>query len=67
VFLFLKIEKAEHAKNSTFPHHEAHILCALCRVMVLDNGMIVEFDSPIKLLQNPSGMFYGMAKDARII
>jgi ATP-binding cassette subfamily C (CFTR/MRP) protein 1 len=35
--------------------------------MVLDKGKIVEFDSPQALLQNKSGLFYSMAKDAELI
>lgn len=35
------------------------------RVMVLDAGKIVEFDSPAKLLEQ-HGYFYAMAKDAGI-
>lgn len=35
------------------------------RVMVLDAGRIVEFDSPGELLQK-RGHFYAMAKDAGI-
>ncbi|EFN62768.1 Multidrug resistance-associated protein 1 [Camponotus floridanus] len=34
------------------------------RVIVLDKGLIVEYDSPEKLLRNPSSSFYSMAKDA---
>lgn len=34
------------------------------RVIVLDKGLIVEYDSPEALLRNPSSSFYNMAKDA---
>ncbi len=36
------------------------------RVMVLDSGKIIEFDSPSVLLNNKQGHFYAMAKDAGI-
>lgn len=37
------------------------------RVMVLDAGMIKEFDSPNNLLKNTDSIFYGMAKDAGLV
>lgn len=32
--------------------------------MILDQGKLMEFDSPKKLLENKLSLFYGMAKDA---
>ena len=37
------------------------------RVMVLDQGKIVEFKDPNTLLKDKSSVFYGMAKDADIV
>nr|UOU03335.1 ATP-binding cassette subfamily C1-4 [Brachionus rubens] len=37
------------------------------RIMVLDKGRLVEFDSPANLLSNISSIFYSMAKDADLI
>lgn len=37
------------------------------RVLVLDKGLIVEYDSPASLLKNKSSIFYGMAKDANLV
>lgn len=37
------------------------------RIMVLDSGKLVEFDSPTKLLSNSSSSFYSMAKEAGLI
>ncbi|XP_072483308.1 ATP-binding cassette sub-family C member 2 [Notamacropus eugenii] len=45
--------------------HRLHTIMDSDRVMVLDSGKIVEFDSPDELLQR-SGPFYSMAKDAGI-
>lgn len=37
------------------------------KVLVLDKGLVVEYDSPPELLQNKKGVFYGMAKDAGLV
>ena len=40
-------------------------LCSNCRVLVLDSGSIVEFDSPTNLLSR-DGLFKKLAQDARL-
>ncbi|XP_044229320.1 canalicular multispecific organic anion transporter 1 [Thunnus albacares] len=45
--------------------HRLHSIMDSSRVMVLDAGKIVEFDSPSNLLEK-QGHFYAMAKDAGI-
>ncbi|KAM6997810.1 ATP-binding cassette sub-family C member 2 isoform 2-T2 [Tautogolabrus adspersus] len=45
--------------------HRLHSIMDSSRVMVLDAGRIVEFDSPSNLLEK-KGHFYAMAKDAGI-
>ena len=37
------------------------------RIMVLDKGVVKEFDSPQALLANKESLFYGLAKDANIV
>lgn len=37
------------------------------RVIVLDKGLLVEFDTPENLLTSKSSIFYGMAKDAGLV
>ncbi|EGT36839.1 hypothetical protein CAEBREN_20416 [Caenorhabditis brenneri] len=37
------------------------------RIMVLDKGVVVEFDTPKNLLDDQNGVFYSMARDANII
>ena len=37
------------------------------RVMVLDAGLIKEFDDPQTLLKDTKGVFHGMAKDAGLV
>ncbi|CAG5119556.1 unnamed protein product, partial [Candidula unifasciata] len=47
--------------------HRLNTIMDYARIMVLDNGKIKEFDSPQNLLQNPSSVFYGMARDAGLV
>lgn len=37
------------------------------RVIVLDQGVIAEYDSPAALLSNKESIFYGMAKNAGLV
>lgn len=37
------------------------------RVILLDKGLIIEYDSPEVLLRNSSSAFYSMAKDAGLV
>ena len=46
--------------------HEILFVSSLVRIMVLDDGHIVEFDSPNKLLER-QGVFYGLVKDAGLL
>ncbi|XP_011636993.1 multidrug resistance-associated protein 1 isoform X2 [Pogonomyrmex barbatus] len=44
--------------------HRLNTILDSDRVIVLDKGLIVEYDSPEVLLRNSSSSFYSMAKDA---
>ncbi|KAG8337592.1 Canalicular multispecific organic anion transporter 1 [Homalodisca vitripennis] len=44
--------------------HRLNTIMDSDRVLVLDKGLIKEFDSPQNLLKSTSTIFYGMAKDA---
>ncbi|CAL1544370.1 unnamed protein product [Lymnaea stagnalis] len=44
--------------------HRIHTILDCDRVLVLDNGNIVEFDSPQALLNQEDSRFYGLAKSA---
>ena len=37
------------------------------RIVVLDNGCIVEYNTPNKLLGDEKSLFYSMAKDANLV
>lgn len=46
--------------------HRLNTIMEYDRVMVLDKGLIAEFETPRKLLGDKSSVFYGMAKDAEV-
>jgi ABC-type multidrug transport system fused ATPase/permease subunit len=45
--------------------HRIHTVMDCNRIMVLDRGSIVEFDSPQELLKNKSSQFYLLVKESR--
>ncbi|GAB6029961.1 hypothetical protein CHUAL_005656 [Chamberlinius hualienensis] len=47
--------------------HRLNTIMDSNKVIVLDHGIIKEFDSPENLLQQKDSIFYGMAKDAGIV
>ncbi|KAL7286833.1 hypothetical protein TKK_0018975 [Trichogramma kaykai] len=47
--------------------HRLNTILDSDRVIVLDKGSIVEYDSPNTLLQKPDSSFYSMAKDAGLV
>ncbi|KAF9937446.1 hypothetical protein BGZ67_001284 [Mortierella alpina] len=44
--------------------HRIHTVMDSDRIMVLDQGKVVEFDSPFSLLSNPDSIFYSLAKES---
>ncbi|XP_046682900.1 multidrug resistance-associated protein 1-like isoform X2 [Homalodisca vitripennis] len=47
--------------------HRLNTIMDSDRVVVLDQGLIKEFDSPENLLKCPSSIFYGLVKDAGLL
>ncbi|PNF24809.1 hypothetical protein B7P43_G15136 [Cryptotermes secundus] len=47
--------------------HRLNTIMDSNRVIVLDRGLLVEYDTPEALLQNKASVFYGMAKDAGLV
>jgi len=47
--------------------HRLNTIMDSTRVITMDKGTIMEFDSPASLLQNKKSLFYSMAKDAGLV
>jgi ATP-binding cassette subfamily C (CFTR/MRP) protein 1 len=47
--------------------HRLNTIMDSNRVIVLDGGMLVEYDTPEALLQNKASIFHSMAKDAGLV
>lgn len=47
--------------------HRLHTIIDSDKVVVLDKGLVAEFDTPENLMSNPATIFYGMAKNSGLI
>lgn len=43
------------------------VTSAFFRILVLDKGQVVEFDSPANLMANPDAIFHDMVKKAGLL
>ncbi|XP_025017040.1 canalicular multispecific organic anion transporter 1 isoform X2 [Tetranychus urticae] len=47
--------------------HRLNTIMDYDKIIVMDKGKIVEYDSPINLLANKNSIFYSMAKEAKLV
>jgi len=47
--------------------HRINTILDCNRVLVLEAGSVVEFDTPQKLLNNEESVFYGLAREAGLV
>ena len=47
--------------------HRLNTIIDYDKVLVMDKGMVAEFESPDNLLANPNTIFYSMAKEANLV
>ena len=47
--------------------HRLNTIIDYDRVLVMDKGLVAEFNSPNNLLSDTNSIFYSMAKDANLI
>nr|XP_023024510.1 probable multidrug resistance-associated protein lethal(2)03659 [Leptinotarsa decemlineata] len=47
--------------------HRLHSILECDKVMVLDKGVLIEFDDPLSLLENENGIFHKMVKQAGLL
>jgi len=47
--------------------HRLNTIMDSDKIVVMDHGKLVEFDSPSELLKRPDGIFYSIAKDAKVL
>ncbi|ESO93730.1 hypothetical protein LOTGIDRAFT_105097, partial [Lottia gigantea] len=47
--------------------HRLNTVLDYDKILVLDNGEIIEFDSPQSLIEDNDSVFYSMAKDAKLV
>ena len=47
--------------------HRLNTIMDYDKIMVLDKGLIAEYDSPDQLMENSNSIFHSMAKDAGLV
>jgi len=65
----IQITIREQFKNCTIftIAHRLNTIRDSDKIVVLDKGIIAQFDSPENLLKDENGIFYQMSKDAKLV
>lgn len=53
--------------HKVFIYYRLNTILDYDKIIVMDKGKIVEFDSPSALLKDTNSIFYSMAKDANLV